>query len=44
MKPALILQLRPEDDASDGEYRAFLDKGGLDEGQARGGAGVGLHQ
>ena len=31
MKPALILQLRPEDDASDGEYRAFLDKGGLAE-------------
>lgn len=30
MKPALILQLRPEDDASDGEYRAFLEKGGLE--------------
>ncbi len=30
MKPVLILQLRPEDDASDGEYRAFLDKGGLE--------------
>lgn len=29
MKPVLILQLRPEDDASDGEYHAFLDKGGL---------------
>lgn len=33
MKPALILQLRPEDEASDGEYRAFLDKGGLLEGE-----------
>ncbi len=32
MKPALILQLRPEDDASEGEYRAFLEKGGLGEG------------
>ena len=32
MKPALILQLRPEDDASDGEFRAFLRKGRLDEG------------
>lgn len=31
MKPALILQLRPEDDASDGEFRAFLDKGRLPE-------------
>ncbi|MEM7718820.1 MAG: glutamine amidotransferase [Pseudomonadota bacterium] len=31
MKPVLILQLRPEDDASDGEYRAFLEKGKLDE-------------
>lgn len=31
MKPVLILQLRPEDDASDGEYRAFLEKGGLGE-------------
>lgn len=29
-KSFLILQLRPEDEASDGEYRAFLDKGGLD--------------
>lgn len=28
-KPFLILQLRPEDEASDGEYQAFLDKGGL---------------
>lgn len=33
MKPVLILQLRPEDDASDGEYRAFLDKGGLQEAE-----------
>ncbi len=32
MKPVLILQLRPEDDASDGEYRAFLEKGGLSAG------------
>ncbi|MEO9824020.1 MAG: glutamine amidotransferase [Paracoccaceae bacterium] len=30
-KPFLILQLRPEDEASDGEYQAFLDKGGLAE-------------
>jgi len=30
MKPFLILQLRPEDDASDGEFEAFLKKGGLD--------------
>ncbi|NNE88095.1 MAG: glutamine amidotransferase [Silicimonas sp.] len=28
-KPFLILQLRPEDEASDGEYAAFLDKGGI---------------
>ncbi|MDJ0639404.1 MAG: glutamine amidotransferase [Paracoccaceae bacterium] len=35
MKPVLILQLRPEDDASDGEYRAFLEKGGMDEGHTR---------
>lgn len=33
MKPALILQLRPEDDASDGEFAAFLRKGHMDEGQ-----------
>ncbi len=32
-KPVLILQLRPEDEASDGEYHAFLEKGGLEEGQ-----------
>ncbi|NNE81110.1 MAG: glutamine amidotransferase [Silicimonas sp.] len=35
MKPVLILQLRPEDEASDGEFRAFLDKGGLDPAQVR---------
>lgn len=33
MKPFLILQLRPETDASDGEYEAILDKGGLDAAQ-----------
>ncbi len=33
MKPVLILQLRPEDDASDGEFQAFLDKGGLSRSQ-----------
>lgn len=33
MKPVLILQLRPEDEASDGEFQAFLDKGGLREDQ-----------
>lgn len=31
MKPFLILQLRPEDTASDDEYSAILTKGGLDE-------------
>ena len=29
VKPFLILQLRPEAEAADGEYRAFLDKGGI---------------
>ncbi len=29
----LILQLRPETDASDDEYRAFLEKGGLQESE-----------
>ena len=29
-RPVLILQLRPEDEASDGEFQAFLEKGGLD--------------
>ncbi|WP_371168726.1 glutamine amidotransferase [Aliiroseovarius sp. 2305UL8-7] len=33
MKPFLILQLRPETDASEDEYHAFLDKGGLTEAQ-----------
>ncbi len=31
MKPFLIIQLRPEDEAADGEYAAFLAKGGLSE-------------
>ena len=31
MKPFLILQLRPEDEASNGEFQAFLEKGELDE-------------
>ena len=30
-KPFLILQLRPETEAADNEYEAFLDKGGLEE-------------
>jgi GMP synthase (glutamine-hydrolysing) len=30
VKPFLVLQLRPEDDASDGEFCAILKKGGLD--------------
>ncbi len=29
MKPFLILQLRPETEAADNEYAAFLDKGGI---------------
>ncbi len=29
MKRAVLFQLRPEDEASDGEYAAFLEKGGL---------------
>ncbi len=29
-KPFLILQLRPEDEAADDEYGAFLSKGGID--------------
>jgi GMP synthase (glutamine-hydrolysing) len=28
-KPFLILQLRPEDEAADGEFAAFLEKGGI---------------
>jgi GMP synthase (glutamine-hydrolysing) len=35
MKPFLILQLRPEVEASDDEYRAILSKSGLSEGDAR---------
>ena len=35
MKPFLILQLRPETDASDDEYRAILDKCGLRPDQTR---------
>ena len=31
MNPFLVLQLRPETDASDDEFRAFLDKGNLSE-------------
>ena len=34
MKPFLILQLRPEEEASDDEFRAILDKGGLGEERA----------
>ena len=33
MKPFLILQLRPETDAADGEYNAMLDKCGLQPDQ-----------
>lgn len=33
MKPFLILQLRPETDASDDEYQAFLSKGGLSKAE-----------
>jgi GMP synthase (glutamine-hydrolysing) len=35
MKPFLILQLRPEEEASENEFRALLDKGGLDESRTR---------
>lgn len=35
MKPFLILQLRPEAEASDDEFRAMLAKGGLDESRVR---------
>ena len=31
MKPFLILQLRPEAEASDDEFEAILEKGGLEE-------------
>lgn len=30
MRPFLILQLRPEDDAADSEFAAFIEKGGID--------------
>ncbi|SFM04513.1 glutamine amidotransferase [Shimia aestuarii] len=33
MKPFLILQLRPETEASDDEFQAILRKGGLDEAE-----------
>lgn len=35
MKPFLILQLRPEAEASDDEFRAILAKGGLEESRVR---------
>ncbi len=35
MKPFLILQLRPETEVADDEYRAFLDKGGIAPDRAR---------
>jgi GMP synthase (glutamine-hydrolysing) len=35
MKPFLILQLRPEEEASDNEFEAMLDKGGLPESRVR---------
>ncbi|WP_419909565.1 glutamine amidotransferase [Hoeflea sp.] len=35
MKPFLILQLRPEEEASDDEFRAMLEKGGLGEERTR---------
>lgn len=35
MKPVLILQLRPEDDAADEEFGAFLARGGLAAGAVR---------
>ena len=35
MKPLLILQLRPETQASDEQYRAILEKGGLDPSQTQ---------
>ncbi|MCB2130007.1 MAG: glutamine amidotransferase [Rhodobacteraceae bacterium] len=35
MKPFLILQLRPETEAADDEFAAFLAKGGLGAGQVR---------
>ncbi len=35
MKPFLILQLRPEDEAADSEFAAILAKGGLDAADTR---------
>jgi GMP synthase (glutamine-hydrolysing) len=35
MKPFLVLQLRPETEASDDEFAAILGKGGLDPGEVR---------
>jgi len=35
MKPFLILQLRPEEEASDDEFRALLAKSGLEESRTR---------
>jgi len=35
MKPFLVLQLRPEREASDNEFAAILKKGGLKEGEAK---------
>ncbi|MGD9294311.1 MAG: glutamine amidotransferase, partial [Roseobacter sp.] len=35
MKPFLILQLRPETDASDNEYASILDKCGLSPDQTK---------
>jgi GMP synthase (glutamine-hydrolysing) len=35
VKPFLILQLRPETEAADEEFAAFLAKGGLSEGEVR---------
>ncbi|MFZ1680804.1 MAG: hypothetical protein WAT70_07265, partial [Rhizobiaceae bacterium] len=35
MNPFLILQLRPETEAADNEFEAFLAKGGLDPARAR---------
>ncbi len=35
MKPFLILQLRPEDDAADNEFAAILEKGGYPQDEVR---------
>lgn len=34
MRPFLILQVRPEDDAADGEYAALIQKGGIEADRA----------